>query len=443
VDLIIFLALSAANVGLIVLNLWIWGVASCEGVLMLYYGAAVVSDNVELVYHYVFRPEVLPLGVEEFAIRIYPTEIYIAAMLILMVGLLVGNPRRVPIHIQLEDKGLASLRSIGWALACLGLAVFAVGVVISGGRSLSLSSELQGFRSEVMPYGGFWYRGVDIAIVGLAFAFAATCSERKIPYLPLLAMMAAGFFLTSNKGGVEKAFLWGAFALYVFNRRAFRAVLKPGRIALAITVIYLGLGLKLIWLSKSSGVPVSLAKITGSSGAALSARFSDTGTYRNFSQFLDLLPSYQDRWVGFQVGEYTLTEWVPRIFYANKPPNPFQAIGVMTQKEFSDSTPTEVESPGWAGVAMTDDSYYSLVIYLLVTGVFLGLLRQAAASSETHVEQRTVYLLFIFLGGFSSEAGMLSIPDNLILSICITAAAKTLIVTHEYFRGAGLETDPL
>ena len=93
-----------------------------------------------------------------------------------------------------------------------------------------------------MPYGSFWYRGVDIAIVGFALVFAATCSERKISYLPLLAMMAAGFFLTSNKGGIEKAFLWGAFALYVFNVRLSERSQAPSRIALAITVIYFGLG---------------------------------------------------------------------------------------------------------------------------------------------------------------------------------------------------------
>ena len=433
-DLVIFLALSAANVGLIVLNLWIWGIASCEGVLMLYYGAAVVSDNVELVYDCVFRPDVLPLGTEEFAIRIYPTEIYIAAMLILMVGLFVGNPHRVSIRIQLDEAGLLSLRKLGWALVCLGMTVFIVGVVISGGQNLA--SELQGFRSTVMPYGSFWYRGIDIAVIGMGFVFAATSSERRISYLPLLAMATAAFFLTSNKGGIEKAFFWSGNAVYVFNGKAFTAIVTPRRVAAAIAVIYLGLGAKLLWLAKSSDIPLSFDRITESAQAAFSDRFSDLGDYRSFSQFLDTLPSYQDRWAGFEVGEYTLTEWIPRVVYPNKPPNPFQAIGVMTHKEFADSTSEEVEAPGWAGVAITDDSYYSLVIYLLATGVFLGLLRQAAASSTIHVERRAAYLLFILLGGFSYESGMLSIPDNLLLAICITAGAKVLIAISGYPLGS-------
>jgi hypothetical protein len=198
-------------------------------------------------------------------------------------------------------------------------------------------------------------------------------------------------------------------------------------------VIYVGLGAKLLWLAKSSDIPLSFNRITESARAALSDRFSDVGDYRSFSQFLDILPSYQDRWAGFEVGEYTLTEWIPRVVYPNKPPNPFQTIGVMTHKEFIDSTPTEVEAPGWAGVAMTDAGYYSLTIYILLAGIFLGLLRQAAASSTVHVERRVAYVVFILLGGFSFESGILSVSDNLLLAIAMTSAAAALTAVYWHF----------
>jgi hypothetical protein len=434
VDIVIFLALSAVNIGLIALNLWIWGIASAEGVLMSYYGATVISDNADLIYDYLFNFGALPLGTEEFAMRIYPTEVYIAAMIVLMAGLFVSNPHRVSIRMQLDEAGRRSLRKLGWAMACLGMTLFIVGVVISGG--LEFRSELQNFRGTVMPYGGFWYRGVDIVLIGMSFVFAATSTEERISYLPLMAIAAAAFFLTSNKGGVEKAFLWGGFSLYVFNGKAFKAIVTPRRVAAAIAVSYLCLGAKGLWLARSSDDLFSFDRISNGAWAPFSDRFSDVGDYRSFSQFLDALPSYQNRWQDFEVGKYTLMSLIPRVLYPNRPRNPFWAIAVMTHKNFTESSSMETEAPGWAGTAMADDGYYSLVIYLLLTGILLGLLRQAAASSAIHIERRAAYLLWIMLGGFSSESGITSIPDILVLAICFTAGAEVVVAISGYLLGS-------
>ena len=97
----------------------------------------------------------------------------------------------------------------------------------------------------------------------------------------------------------------------------------------------------------------------------------------------------------------------------------------MTRPTFVSSNPTENNAPGWAGVALADGGYASLIAYLLLTGIFLGWLRQFAAMSR-RIEPRNGYVLFILLGGFSAESGILSIADNLTLAATVTLLAWLL-----------------
>ena len=85
-EIVEFLALSVINLSLIALVIRKWSIVSAEGLCMAYLGMAVLTDNLELVFHYVVSPAALPLGYREFAFRLYPTEVHIVGLSIFLRG---------------------------------------------------------------------------------------------------------------------------------------------------------------------------------------------------------------------------------------------------------------------------------------------------------------------------------------------------------------------
>ena len=156
--MVLFIVLSAYNIGLIGLFLRIWGIASAEGLMMTLYGAMVISDNLELLYHYFFNPDMLSYGNYEILLRIHPTEVYILATLILMAGLFAGNPKRVPVAVALGEGELAALRDRGLAIAVVGGILFAVGIALTG---RGLFAGMREFRYETSAPGKAWERGME------------------------------------------------------------------------------------------------------------------------------------------------------------------------------------------------------------------------------------------------------------------------------------------
>jgi len=190
----------------ILANIAICGVASAEGMMLAYYGLAVVSDNICLLIHYAFPPQLLPLVYGEFNFRLMPTVAHIVGLLILMAGLFLANPKRAQVRRDLDEVDYARLMAM--AIFVLGIVLFVAGVAAGGAGDFY--SILQNYRNRPMPYGGFWYRGSDIAVFGMAMVFAAQARPGKLPKGPLIVMRLIAFFVTSNKGGFEKALLWAA-----------------------------------------------------------------------------------------------------------------------------------------------------------------------------------------------------------------------------------------
>jgi hypothetical protein len=135
----------------------------------------------------------------------------------------------------------------------MGLAIFVIGALMFGagvaaGGAGGFYSILQDYRNQPMPYGGFWYRGSDIAVFGMAMVFAAKARPGKLPKGPLVVMLLIAFFITSNKGGFEKALLWAALVTYVYNRDAFKSMISVRRVVAAGLLMYAGFGLKIMLL---------------------------------------------------------------------------------------------------------------------------------------------------------------------------------------------------
>ena len=430
-----FVCLSSVNIGLIVWNIWFWGIASAEGVMLAYYGLAVVSDNAELLVHYAFAPELLPLGYGEFGLRLAPTIVHILALLVLMAGLFIANPQRARVLRDLDEAHYARLEAIGLAVFAIGVVMFGVGLAVGGAGEFY--AILQDYRNRPMPYGGFWYRGSDIAVFGMAMVFAARARSHKLPKGPLIVMLLVAFFISSNKGGFEKALLWAGLVIYVYNRRAFWSLISARRVLAAGLLMYAGLGLKVILLggalNTTSDVQLGSRfanSLFVTSNDVFKARFSDGGDYRCFCQFVSLVGEYRERFDDFRVGRYAVTSWIPRIIYRNRPDHPFRRIGALTYADFEDHADTEAEAPGWVGASMADAGYFSLVIYTLLAGLILGGFRQIAGG-EGHIRVHHAYVLFILLGGLSFEAGVVSLGDTIVLAgTVIGLASAVLFVLH-------------
>jgi len=400
--------------------------------MLAYYGLAVVSDNAELLIHYAFAPELLPLGYGEFSLRLMPTVVHIMALLVLMAGLFVANPRRAKVPRDLDEGAYARLEAIGFAVFAIGVVMFGVGLAVGGAGEFY--AILQDYRNRPMPYGGFWYRGSDIAVFGMAMVFAARARPHKLPKGPLIVMLLIAFFISSNKGGFEKALLWAALVIYVYNRAAFRSLISVRRVLAAGLLMYAGLGLKIILLGgtldTTSEVRVGsrfASNLLMTSNDVFKARFSDNGDYRCFCQFVSLVGEYRERFDDFRVGRYAITSWIPRMIYRNRPDHPFRLIGALTYADFGDHAETEAEAPGWVGASMADAGYFSLIVYTLLAGWILGAFRQIA-SVKGHIRVHHAYMLFILLGGLSFEAGVVSLGDTIVLALSVIGLASVALL---------------
>lgn len=426
-DLLQFIVLSFINLALILFVIRKWSFFSAEGFCIAILGAMILTDNVQLIFHYVVSPNVLFLGYEEFRFRIYPTLVHVVGLAVLIAALYLCNPRPQPVIRQLDKQDILRLRNIGIAITVFGLFLSAVALyLVSGLSTLDFYVALSAFRTEALPFGGFWYRGADIAVFGLALTLPSLRGKSERFFLVLLLMMFVSFFLRTNKGGLEGPIVWGAYVLYVYDRAYFKSLFKLRTIALTCAIMFAGIGLKswfLPWaLHRATEPPRSVEHLVQMATATIATRWGDDSVYRSYCQFVNSLPDHRFLFPGHRVGLYTLTSWVPRLLYPNKPDHPFRGIGFMVYADFH-TFPMETPSPSLMGAVMADDGLVSLTGYLFLTGIFLSVLRRVATGSGHSLYSHVGYVIFTLFGGLSAESGVLGLVYTLILAWGIVAFA--------------------
>jgi len=425
-----FIFLSVINLGIIVFIIRKRGIASAEGFCMAYLCVAVLSDNIELIFHYFISPDLLPLGQRELVFRLYPTAVEIVGLLILVVGLYVADGKATDISRDLEALDLLRLRKIGIAITAIGLALTFVALYLVGAlSSLNFYDSLNSFREQALSFGGFWYRGADIAVFGMALTLPSLQGKPKRFFSVLALMMFVSFFLRTNKGGLEEPILWGGIALLVYNRKFLRSLINFRITVLALVIAFLGIGVKFWFLPQAMGIPsstrVSLMQLVKAAAAGAAERWGDDGLYRGYCQFVNSLPDNRYLFRGSKVGMYSLTSWVPRFLYPNKPDHPFRGLGFAIYSDFH-VYPEETPAPMLVGSAMADNGFDSLTVYLFLSGLFLGWFRALAAGSK-YLYLHCGYLLFVLFGGFSAEEGTLGLIYTLLLACGVVFAARLLI----------------
>ena len=404
---------------------------------MAYLGMAVLTDNLELLFHFVVSPAALPLGYREFSFRLYPTEVHILGLLVLISGFFLANGTPRPVVRELNVTELQNLRRIGTAVTVIGLILAGAALVLVGATSASnFYGALNTFRSEAVPFGGFWYRGADIAVFGLALMLPSLGRRKSLIVIVIMAMMCISFFLRTNKGGLEESALWAGVVLYIYNRKLFRSLWSSRTLAMIAAIVFLGAGAKTWFLPRvmhqGSRSTATLENFLQFARATTATRWGDDSLYRGYCEFVNSLPDNNSLFRGSKVGVYALMSWVPRLIDPNKPDHPFRGIGYMIYSDFH-SYPAETPAPTLVGVAFADTGFASLVEYLFATAVFLSLLRRYSTRTHGSLYWHAGYVLFVVFNGFSADEGFLGLLYTLFLAYGVIAAAFLMVKTAELF----------
>jgi len=429
-----FMVLSTANLGIIIFIIRRRSIASAEGLCMAYLGMAVLTDNVALVFHYFYSSNLLPLGQRELAFRLYPTAVEIVGLLILIMGLYLSDGKATPVLRDLNLSQVVRLRQIGIAITVVGLTLCFVALYLVGALSSpNFYASLNSFRNQALPFGGFWYRGADIAVFGMALTLPSLQARLKCFFSVLALMMFVSFFLRTNKGGLEEPILWGGIVLFVYNRKFLQTLLSVRTIALALVIAFLGVGVKFWFLPRAMGNSSSargpLVQLVKMAAAGASERWGDDALYRGYCQFVNSLPDNRYLFSGSRVGVYSLTSWVPRFLYPNKPDHPFRGLGFAIYSDFH-AYPDETPAPMLVGSAMADNGFVSLTAYLFLAGLFLGWFRVIAAGPKS-LCWHCGYVLFVLFGGFSAEEGTLGLIYTLLFAYGVVIAARLLVAVND------------
>jgi hypothetical protein len=394
------------------------GMASVEGYCAAFLGMAALTDNLSLLYDYFFQAMTLPLGAGEFNLRVYPTTVHIVAVIVLMAGLFLANPKPQPIGRDFSTAELNFVAYTGMALLVLGLVLTGFTIALTQAYSASnFFGGLDKFRGDDPgPTGGFYYHGANIAVFGMALMLPGLRKKSRF-ILVFGAMLLVSFFLKANKGGFETPMLWTAMVLHTYNRRRFWSLAKPRIIVACLILAVAGIAIKgKLKIDKE----VTFETIRKDTVGMIGTRWGDDGVFRGWCQFISLRPQYSYLFQGHAEAVVALTNWIPRALSPDHiKTQPTTGLGFMIHSDYH-VYPHETPSAGLVGTAYADDEFYSLTAYLLIIGLFLGILRRYAADRQNALHWQISYLCFALFQGLSAEAGITAILYTFILTFTAT-----------------------
>ena len=422
---LVFVLVSAINIGLLLFLIRKRGWVSSEGLCACYLLAIVVSDNVEVLIRAWFWPETLPLGPDDINLRIYPTIIHILGIGALLLGLSLADPRPRPMSRALGPSETRSLIHIGIALVLIGAVMF--GVALYRGSPTGFTTT-EDYKAVVEQKGAFLYRGADIALLGLVLLLANGRGIRK--GILAVAVVLTPIFTLFNKGGLEKSLLWATVAYSVYQSKHFRQLLRRRTtwiigLPAALVLVLLTIGLKNRYRAGAEVTSTSQALVAG--WGPVSARYSSDGLYRGYSQLTTYMRNGWAPQFDGRILVYTLTAWIPSNIYPNKPDHPTRHTGFMV---YSDNHNYAGDASAFTlvGIAYADFGVASVVCYLLAGGVILGLVRRTANRPGGNLYYHVGYLFLCVFGACSAESGLLLI--FYVLALAAGVMGLTWLLVH-------------
>jgi hypothetical protein len=404
----IFVLLSAINTGLLLFLIRKRGWASSEGLCAMSLLAMVVTDNVEVFVRVYWWPETLPLGPDEINLRIYPTMVHIVGIVALMVGLHVADPRPRSISRVLGRNELRTLARIGGSFVVIGATMYGILLYFVGAMTLGAHALDAAWNGET-SVAGFWYRGLDIMVVGALLLFVSLRGYWRA--IAAAAAIAIPTLMAHNKGGLEESLAWAAFVCYAYQKRQFRTFFRARTtwiigVPAAVLLVMLTIGAKNYYLTNEGRPSATDSLMSGLT--AVRSRYSADGLYRGYSQMVTYMRNgWAERLEG-RLLSYTLTGWMPGFIYQNKPNHPTHDTGYMIYSDHH-SYAGDASAFTLVGLAYADFGVVSVVSYLLVGGFVLGRMRRAATRSGRSLYYHVGYVFVCLFGACSSESGLMGL----------------------------------
>ncbi len=431
----IFAFLSAINIALLLFLIRKRGWTSIEGLCSVYLVLIVLSDNVEVFVRACFWPETLLLGPDEIILRIYPTVVHIIGIGAFLAGLTLVDPRPRPISRALSRVETRTLKHIGIALFLIGAAMHGTAIYRGLPTGLTTNDALYATRAE--QQGAFLYKGANIALLGLVLLFACSHGIRKI--IIGIAVLLTPVIAYFNKGGLERGILYAAVVCSVYQNEQFKRFFKSGLtrmigIPAVVVAVVLVIGLKNDHRKGKAVTQTSNVFLSGLE--TIGARYSADGLYRGYCQMTTYMRDGSAAYFNGRILFYSLVDWLPGFIYSDKPDHPTRNTGYLVYSDHH-SYSGDASAYTFVGMAYADFGVPSVVSYLLVAGVFLGLIRKAANRAGGDLYPHVGYLFVCLFGACSPESGFLDLIYTVMLGTAIMGLAW--LIVHALFRESGVK----
>lgn len=443
----LFIFLWLANLAVLTAAILRRKIYSAEGYALGYLWVSAFADGLRLFYANATAPEML-LSAREFEMRIYPAILQILGVLIFWGGVEIGDPRNTPIPRTLTPDEGARIGRIALSLIVTGGVLYAGAIVFSGTSfSLTFVPEIDQLRSRATSYGGFWYRGAGVVLFGMGLLLTRPWIGAGQAMALVAASATFAMFAVGGKGSIASVVVFALFLTGVFHRALFRTLTRPAMLAVLVLLMYFGTGAKAIVASQGLlDFPTSFSSIVNSGEAAVSGRYGHEGLFRRYASMIEHLDLYgHDHFEGYRVGLYTVTSWLPRLLYPDKPDHPYRGIDYMMNPDGITYMPDGNDAATLVGWAYADGGLATLVPYLLIGGVAVGLLRRWWLREGASLYSRVGYVFVVLGGAVSSEGGLLGFVDAVLFSAALmfVAAIVARVLTDVRSAGDGPEQRPL
>ncbi len=428
-----FLILFIANLSLI---LWIirWrGLVSCEGLGMAFLAIGIASDGFGLIGASLFD-SIRPEAALRMQAEIVPTAIHILGIVCLVIGMSITNLKAARIQYQLTRRDKGNLAFVGWSIVATGLCMKILAMHLMGFSNIfSYLDQLYDYDISVRKY-GFLDQGVTFALFGIMLIVISDEGRSLKQCLLLMGAFVISFLLSTSKSG----FMLVIIPFYLITRSMSIQTLKYWSrwpILVIVGIIFIvGLGIKtqakysgLAEIDYTPGNVVNIAQTT------ILLRFSSSGLYEGYTNLVNrIIDNPANQLNGTVIIDGIILGNIPRFifndfFFIEKPDHPFRAKGELINTDYR-VDPDGNDAPTLVGFAFADFAFWSLITYMILGGMILGVIRRFSTSRRNNVIVFVGYIFFASNFGPSlPEGGFLNMFYYITWGIILAIFAWSLI----------------
>ena len=422
-----FFILFVLNASLLIVMIRWRRIASCEGIALSMLLLYVSSYAIPIMLSAVFTESMAESAEVEstMATSLWPMAVHFIGLISLFAGLKVMDPKPLVMTYCLTDALKRELSRFGYALIFIGLFMKILGLYLAGvGGLFDYLNGLYNYDVSVREFGF-----LDLGVAFAAFGYTALIVSNENNGRIQLLWMALGLLTVTLLSTSKSGFLLVAIPLYIatktFSEKTLRRwtrlwVLIPAGI---LFIVVLGIKSQVKYLG-FSGLDLAPATIVEMAMTIILMRVSDVGLFSGFVNLVNRVTADSSLALHGGVFSGVFTGLVPRfvweeIFDMQKPDHPFKGLGGLVNPDYI-VDPHGNDAPTLFGFSFVDFGLASLVVYSLLGGVALGLIRRRLGSGRSNALLMAYIFFASSFGPSLPESGFLSIIYYLIVSIFVS-----------------------